>query len=744
MSFAERILRWIVIGGIFALPAVALIVADGLFFPNLFFPYITGKNFAFRVIVEIITGSWLALALCIPRYRPKRQWILAAFGLFVIIIAIADAQGVNPFKSFWSNFERMDGWVTIVHVLLLIAVAASTLDTEKIWRRFFNWSLIVSFFLSILGFFQVLGTFTIGSGGTGLESRIDVTFGNPIYLAVYMLFHVFLAALLLYQLRRDTKGDHLWLSVWYWAVIVFDTLALFLSGTRGAMLGLIGGGVLTIALYVFTREGRHLRRWAVGVCAVLLVLAGGLWVGRDSVLVHRVGFLNRLAGLYSLTGDDTTMARLINIEMAWRGVKERPVLGWGQENYAIVFDKYYDPRMYAQEQWFDRVHNIVFDWWIAGGTLGLLAYLSIFAAALYGIWRKGVLDSGERSIFTGLLAGYFIHNLTVFDNVTSYILFAFVLGYVCFREAKAREIRPVSERALVAGDAAVPIAGAVGLIVALGSAWMVNAYAYAANTEILNALYQGGNVSAALQSFEKAISYGTYGTQEAREQLSQLAASVAQSSSISQSDKEQVVQIAVDQLNLQAKQSPLDARFPLFAGSILDVAGDSQQAEALLMRAHELSPDKQSILYELAQNAQQRGDTSGMVRYLKTAYELDTANTDARIGYAAGLISAGEDSAAAELLAPIVETGQAADPRIAQAYAARHEYANLVPIWQAAIKADPAKAQNYFTLAAIYYAAGNAQKAIATLQQVSQLVPSVAADVAQYIQQIKTGTVSTH
>ena len=197
----DKILRWIVIGGIFALPFVPLIVST-----SLFFPYITGKNFMFRFIVEIIAGVWLALALVDARYRPKRGWILGAFALFILVIAIADALGANPFKSFWSNYERMDGWVTIAHLFVYLTIASVVMNTEKLWRALFMFTLWVSTFLSGLGLLQILGMVNLGSGGTGLSARIDATFGNPIYLAVYMLFCVFLAALLWAQEGKRQLG----------------------------------------------------------------------------------------------------------------------------------------------------------------------------------------------------------------------------------------------------------------------------------------------------------------------------------------------------------------------------------------------------------------------------------------------------------------------------------------------------------------------------------------------------------
>ena len=124
MSLKE-LLRFLIIACIFATPFICLFVAE-----SMFFPFITGKNFAFRIIVEVIFSAWLALALVAPAYRPRRSLVLGALALFVAIIGIANAQGAYPFKSFWSNYERMDGWITIAHLLAYIAVASAMVNTE--------------------------------------------------------------------------------------------------------------------------------------------------------------------------------------------------------------------------------------------------------------------------------------------------------------------------------------------------------------------------------------------------------------------------------------------------------------------------------------------------------------------------------------------------------------------------------------------------------------------------------------
>jgi O-antigen ligase/tetratricopeptide (TPR) repeat protein len=772
----EKILRWVVLLGVFALPFVPLIVTT-----SLFFPYITGKNFAFRAIVEVMAGLWLALALVDAKYRPKRGWILGCFALFILVIAIADAQGANPFKSFWSNYERMDGWVTIAHLFLYLVVASVMMNTEKLWQRLFQFTLAISACLSIYGLWQV-------AGSAGLATRIDATFGNPIYLAVYMLFNIFIATLLIAQEGKQQWGtmERIALPLALVAgfvciapqassvgllfliglvsiavlealmflrrqyvlgfVIVLDIIALFLTGTRGTELGLIGGTLLAILLYAFIQGSRKVRIGAVACVVVVAVLAGGLRLAHNTPFVNSIGFLDRLASI-SLT-DDTIYARLLNISIASKGVLERPVFGWGQENYAIVFDKYYDPRMYAQEPWFDRVHNIIFDWLVAGGILGLATYLSIFAATLWVLWKKAKAGTHafsvlERSIITGLLAGYFIHNLSVFDNITSYILFGTVLGYIVWRRNAEGDALPLIKGEIFS-KVVLPFTAVGMVLVTIGVVWMVNGNAYAENRTLLLALEQQADPSANLALFQQAIGYGTYGTQEAREQLVQTAAQVASLSAaqVPNAMKQQYFDLAVSQMMLQEKASPLDARFPLFIGTVEDSFGDYTDASTSLESAHQLSPAKQSILFQIGSNDSALNDLKGSEQAFKQAYELDTEDQQALVYYIAAAVRASDDATADKLLTPaVIASGVAANQQLAAAYASRNQYGKIIPIWTAEIAVNPSDTTAYTTLAAAYYETGNSAQAIAVLQQLAKVSPSSSDQVKAFIQQIQSGTI---
>lgn len=732
MSALEKTLRWIVLAGVFSLPVIVPLLVSG----SLFFPYITGKNFAFRIIVEIMAAAWLALAIVIPAYRPRRSWIIGAFAVFVGVIALADAFGAVPFKSFWSNFERMDGWVTLAHTFLYLLVTASVMNTEKLWRAFFYTTLGVSAYLGVYGLLQAAGISALGQGGaSGLNARVDGTFGNPIYFAVYMLFHVFIATHVWIQnwVERE-KGDRLPLSLMFGTLIALDTFVLFFTGTRGTMIGLIGGALLTALLFVFFgRNSRTVRNAGIGIVVGLLVLMGSFWMVRDAAWVQKVGFLQRLATIS--IEDNTVKARFINWSIAWNGVKERPLLGWGQENYAIVFDKYYDPRMYAQEPWFDRVHNILFDWLVAGGFIGLIAYLSIFIATLWAVWRGAAFAFIEKATLSGLLAAYFCHNFFVFDNVVSYLFFATILAYVVFRSTQDK---PVLFSAVDVSRSALPYIAVLLALVLWGSAWLVNQRALAANRLLLQAVQaQSGGLEENLRYFREAIAYNTIGTQEAREQLIQGATGVASASAVATSTKIAFYNEAAAQMEKQSAASPLDARFPLFLGLLHDSFGNVTAGAAAFIKAHELSPAKQSILFELGRNAFARNEVPAGLQYFKEALELDTSYVGARTQYAAALVLAGRDAEADQILAPIIESGEAADQRMLSAYITRKQYAKAAMLWEIRVRAMPEDAQSYFTLAAIYSEAGDTVRAVQTLERAKRAIPGVTSQVDSFIQEVQ-------
>jgi tetratricopeptide (TPR) repeat protein len=770
----EKALRWVVLGGIFLLPFIVLYVSR-----SLFFPFITGKNFAFRIIVEIIAGGYIALALAYPAYRPKRTLLLWAFAAFVAIMAVADIFGTYPLKSFWSNYERMEGWVTLAHLFAYFVVIGAMLKTKELWHKWWHTSLAVSGLVATYALLQLAGLIVINQGGI----RLDATFGNATYLGVYMLFHVCITALLLIREYRgeieigktnfyylvagalqipvavlastDVGGGNGFIAFLIFSLVIWgyawarssggtasrvvlmvlmaaQAFALFFTSTRGAILGLLGAGVLAGLIMVVRDRGSHLARGAIAALIGLVVLIGIFALVKDQQWVKNIEPLYRLSTLLT---DKTTFSRFMNWGMAWEGFKERPILGWGQENYAAVFDKHYDPGMWGQEPWFDRVHNVVFDWLIAGGILGLLSYLSLHLVALWMLWRSALFAAYEKAILTGLFAGYFFYLLFTFDNLTSYLFFVATLAYIATR---ASENDP--ESTAPTSPSVLPWAAGGAILVVWLVAWFVNADAIAQNRLVIRALSpQVGGPTQNLEFFKQAAAMHGVGTQEAREQFSQAAIAVVGAEGVETSLKEGFMRGAFEAMSMQQEEAPLNARFPFFTGILLDHSGLYVEAKKELDRAHELSPKKQSILYELGLNAFARSAPDEAVGFFKEAYELEMKNTDAKRYYVAALIRAEKDSVADPILRELVESDEAADARIAQALASRGMYAGIAQIWKMHTTKHPEDVEARFVLVGALYQAKETALALQELEAIKREHPAAGEQVDQFIADIKKG-----
>jgi cytochrome c-type biogenesis protein CcmH/NrfG len=270
----------------------------------------------------------------------------------------------------------------------------------------------------------------------------------------------------------------------------------------------------------------------------------------------------------------------------------------------------------------------------------------------------------------------------------------------------------------------------------------LNASALAANRALLKAIApQQEGLQKNLEYFKAAIEPHAFGTQEAREQLLQGAAQLASAEGVPNEVKAQFYEYAATEMQKQMQESPLDARFPLFLGVLHGAYGQQAQAEAMLRKALELSPKKQSIMYEIASNLYTQGRTADALAMFKQAFDVLPENKEARIVYAAAAITIGQGALADQLLAPIISTGQAADPRIASAYAGKNQYGKIAEIWEGKVAADPTDAQAYFTLAAAYYGAGNTAKAIAVLQDVGTKIPAAKAQADALIEEVRAGRV---
>lgn len=725
----EKILRFIVMGGIFLLPFIPFIVAK-----SMFFPFIVGKNFAFRIIVEIIFAAWLLLVLRNPLYRPRFSWIAAAFAAFIGIITLADLFGADLFRSFWSNYERMEGLVTHLHLFAYFLVVGSMLRTRKQWGRLVHVSLFASVLMSLYALFQLWGYLPINQGGV----RVDGTFGNATYLAAYLLLHIFFLIFLAVQ-RRTGRG---WLFV-YGGVLAMHLFVLINTQTRGAVLGLFAGlmpAALLIALFEKDKDRASLRKIAAGALVVLVLLVGGFFALRRTSFLQSNPVLSRFADLSPAEGK----SRFMVWNMAWQGVKERPILGWGQDNFILVFNKYYNPHMYNQEPWFDRAHDIVFDWLIGAGFLGFVAYLSLFGAAIYYLFssRRGApaFDFTEKSIILGLLIAYFFQNIFVFDNIISYLLFFSLLAFIHSESANKQERVKRNVRGFLHNDMTARTLPALVFLGVLFALYSFNIKGILANRSLLRGLsaQERGGVAEDIARFKDAIDYHSFGTGETREQLVQFANSLA-SVNVSPDLKQKAFTLARDEMQIQVKETPMNARYRMFLATLLSQYSQYDDAIKEYTEAIKVSPKKQDFYYGLGNALINKREFALAVQATRTAFELAPENQQARKLYAASAIFAGQNDIAEKVLVPEFGTALIPETLFINAYAASKQYDKVAMLWGERVKGNPKDPQPHLGLAAAYFELGKKTESIAEIRKAIDLAPSFKQQGELYIQEIQAG-----
>jgi O-antigen ligase/Tfp pilus assembly protein PilF len=695
------------------------------------FPFITGKAFYFRIVAETIFFVWLVLAIRKPEYRPRLSLIMISVTAFVVMIGISNVFGANPFFSFWSNYERMEGYVNILHLFAMFLAIGSVIKTKEDWNKFILTSFIISVGMVFNAFQQYF------KSGNPIGFRLDANFGNPIYLAVYSLIHIFFGLYLI--VAKDFIKEN-WYKITIGLVVVLHLFVLYQTITRGAVLGLVGGIFVIAFLNSFTTRKENKKLWLASVVSVvtIIVLIVGFYFAKDSQFVKSNIVLSRFAEISISSG--TSEARLLNWSIALEGFKEKPILGWGMGNYNYVFDKYYKPAMYGNESWFDHVHNIVLDWLIAGGVIGLILFLLVLLSLVWTIWRSKEYTHFERNIFIGLVAAYFIQNLFVFDNQTSYIYLFMLLAM--FHSMKNKEISIFRGKA---SDNLIYASSIVLWVLLPVTIYTVNASEYFASRNVISVLRELPNLkqnsssqtpvlikkiiadiknTSALNS-PASFEVRTKGIVEPSFTLVQIP-----SQYFSDQDKRNYIQFAFNDFTTEINNDSQNSKTAYIMAVYLGQFGDYQNAANFYEKAIALSPNKQVLQIAAAFNYLKLDQKEKAIEVAKRAYELADGDSEINPKYDLlwvdymRVISMADAEMSRKLIEEEINAGRGYRVEI---------------LFKKLIELSPDNYKNYISLGAFYFSQGDKQKSLEILKTTKDKFPKVEKEISKLISDIEAG-----
>jgi len=395
-----------------------------------------------QLIVELMLACWIPLTITHVSYRPNwRNPILVGLYVFIGSMLITVPFGVDPFTSLFSNFVRMMGVVNILHLTVYIVMLSTILRRWQDWRTFFLVNAEVAVVIALFALYQKL--FLGFQFPTG-------TIGNSLYLAGYMIPTLFSIGILFIR-EEKTVFKRL-----YPFLGVLVVMALVLAGRRGSLVGFGLSTFVGMLAYPFLFT---MKTWVkrsvlavtvlgiVGFCALVLVLrqpATEIWVK-----THTPFAISRLAYGY-------TSNRFALFNMAIDGWRERPIAGYGYEQFSVVFHERFDPngahKDLLKEFYFDRAHNQFFDVLVASGVIGLLGFLYYLFMLLRTAWIGAKTEGDKKERLTYFIIGlsvvaYLGTALTMFDTTSQSLLFAVMVALLISLSSQPTETdlrQPVS------------------------------------------------------------------------------------------------------------------------------------------------------------------------------------------------------------------------------------------------------------------------------------------------------------
>lgn len=417
---------------------VFFLVAAALFMPLVFiessfvFPFIVPKVIYFRIVSALLLGCYLVLvAVQRKAYGIRLTGVNLAVLLFFLSFTISTFAGVSWYHSLWDGHERMLGLFTIFHYVVFYLAAANVIKQMNDWKMLLRWFLGIGMVVMFFALWQkfVDPDLFLNRG----NHRVSSTLGNPIYLSAFGMFMVFMGAYL--HVIEKTKKFHIYAI----SSVAVGLIGLFLGGSRGMLLGTLAGiGLSFFSYWFFYRRNKKVRAYFAGLFLIGVALLGILYANRTTTFVQNIPAVGRLLNT-SFDGGFENNTRIMAWQVGMDGFKEKPLFGWGPNNYMLAFNQHYRPsflRYGWQETWFDNAHNVLVNTLTVQGVVGLIAYLFLFVSAAMMIrntYKRKEMCINEAILLNAFLLAHFVGNIFIFENPTSYLYFFFTLALIYAR-----------------------------------------------------------------------------------------------------------------------------------------------------------------------------------------------------------------------------------------------------------------------------------------------------------------------
>ena len=702
---------------------------------NLFFPYVTGSALFFRLVVETLFSLWLIFILIYPRHRPRRSLLIGAVGVYIVALTAATVFSANPFASFWGDTERMMGLFGILHFFTLFFIGTSLFRGKKELYKVLYVYLAVSLVISVYGILQRFGL----TGIKPNEIRIVAMLGNAAVLSAYLIFGLF------WSIYLALKNSNIYLKVALAATALTHLIAIYFAGTRGAYLGIMAGLLAAGLIISFKyKQNKKIKATVIFVLATLCLVYGTLFIFQEKISAKNHYYLYRLTH-FSLA-DSTAQTRLMSWQSGLKGFLDKPLLGYGLENFAIPFNKYFQAKYYdlaPTQPYFDRAHNVIIELLATTGLVGLASYLLVFAAIIYSLIKTYKRDNDYiyLGVFGGLVIAYFVQNLLFFDMLPAMIGFMVLLIFINNNHGTDENKITEEKRGL-----RVEYIVLIAVLLLSGLYYSYKNLIYvpyqALKHNVLGQIYYPSDHDKGLSELKKSVSYQTPFDLDLRSSAANTIFNYYISQSVPGPKSE--IDFAAELYRENLKYLPRDTYYNYKIGEILNYRfaldldeNVNKEARKYLEKAINTSPKRAKIYYLLAENYLMGGELEKAVETDEFAVSLNDKFGESYWELAKVYYILQNFDKAKENLAKTVEHSYRISEdsmlKFAPLYNLESSTDNEIIFYELVIKNGTKNYIFYTTLANRYFELKNKEKAIYYAQGALKLNPEIKDQVEGFI-----------
>jgi hypothetical protein len=350
----------------------------------------------------------------------------------VVVYSVSTIFSVTPSTSFFGSYQRLQGtYTTFSYLIIFLSIIVNMRKRVQV-NRLITTVILASLPISLYGLLQHYNIDPIPWGGD-VSIRIASNMGNSIFVAAYLImvfpltigrivesFKAILTETNETQITGINSAKQIIRATIYVFIAALELIAIYMSGSRGPLLGLLAGGYLMLLLLSIYWRKRWLTFSVVGLAligasflAVFNMSNGPLEALKKSTAIGRFGNLlnsesnSALVRQYIWEGT----VKLVGIHDPLKfpdGSTDkfnflRPLIGYGPESMYVAYNQFYQPELGQVEKRNaspDRSHNETWDSIVITGISGLLVYLSIFSAVFYyGLKWLGFINDGRDKLF---------------------------------------------------------------------------------------------------------------------------------------------------------------------------------------------------------------------------------------------------------------------------------------------------------------------------------------------------------